>query len=242
MITSNIEWNNLHVKLIESIEGKWVTQVPPPVIWLQRQRKRVCNPLDHTYRDDRSGSDANQRLTMVASRVQGLHRRLISLPNTHRTSSLTYQPCWKRLNQGKKCWSSGFSILDNNKTLKMWRECIQQWTYSGYPDLSPCREALYHFLVAYALSTLWTLCNEPWELPACLIDKMSPELLLHSPRCIFHRSDDWTPDRDECCLWSWQISSNRWQCDSVATLLALHTTQPSLQGSWYLVVGFSSYL
>jgi len=71
----------------------------------------------------------------------------------------------------------------------MW-DCIQQSTKSGYPDSSPSRAALYQFLVAYALSTLWTQCNEPFELHARHIEQTSPALLLQCTKCILHCSDN----------------------------------------------------
>jgi len=57
-------------------------------------------------------------LTTVASIMQGLHWRLMTLLNKHHTSSLTYQPCRKRLNHGKKPCTARFSILDDEKTLQ----------------------------------------------------------------------------------------------------------------------------
>jgi len=118
MITSSIKLNNLHVKQIESIQVNCVAQVPPRAIWLRRQRKMVYSSLDRAYRDSISGSDAEKRLTTVASIVQGLHRRLMPLLDNHHTSSLTYRPCCKRLNQGKKPFNARFSILDHEQTLQ----------------------------------------------------------------------------------------------------------------------------
>jgi len=106
------------VKQIESIQVNCVAQVPRWAIWLRRQRKKVYSSLDRAYRDDISGSDAEKRLMTVASIVHGLHRRLIRLLDNHHTSSLTYRPCFKRLNQGKKPFNAWFSILDNEKTLQ----------------------------------------------------------------------------------------------------------------------------
>ena len=93
------------------------------------------------------------------------------------------------------------------------------------------------FVVAYAFSTLWTQCNEAYELLARHIEKTLPELLLHFTHCILHCWDDWNTDHDQRSLWSSQICWNTKQCDSVAQLLALQTTWPSHQGSWYLVAG-----
>jgi len=68
--------------------------------------------------DDISGSDTEKRLTTVASIMQGLHRRLMPLLDNHHTSSLTYRPHCKHLNQGKKPFNARFSILDDEKTLQ----------------------------------------------------------------------------------------------------------------------------
>jgi len=54
----------------------------------------------------------------VASSFDGLHQRLMPLFHNHHTSSLTYQPCCKHLNQGKKPFNTQYSILDNKKTLQ----------------------------------------------------------------------------------------------------------------------------
>ena len=81
-------------------------------------------------------------------------------------------------------------------------------------------------------------CNEPYKLLACHIEKTSPELLLSCTKGILHRWDDWITDGDRRSLCSRQISWNTKQCDSVAPLLALHTTWASHQGSWFLVTGF----
>jgi len=35
------------MKQIESIEVDHVARIPPPAIWLRRQRKKVYSPLDH---------------------------------------------------------------------------------------------------------------------------------------------------------------------------------------------------
>jgi len=78
----------------------------------------VYSSLDRAYRDDISGSDAEKRLTTVASIVQGLCRRLMPLLDNHHTSSLTYRPCCKRLDQGKKPCNAQFSILSDEKTLQ----------------------------------------------------------------------------------------------------------------------------
>jgi len=56
---------------------------------------------------------------MVASIVQGLHRRLMPLLDDHQTSSLTYRPCCKWLNQGKKPFNARFCILDDEKALQL---------------------------------------------------------------------------------------------------------------------------
>jgi len=79
----------------------------------------VYSSLDRAYRDDISGSDTEQRLTTVASIVQGLHQRLMPLLDNPHTSSLTYRPRCKRLNEGKKHGNDRFSILDDEKSLQL---------------------------------------------------------------------------------------------------------------------------
>jgi len=78
----------------------------------------VYSSLDRAYRDDISGCDDETRLTTVTSIMQGLHRRLMPLLDNHHTSSLTYRPCCKRLNQGIKTFNARFSILDDEKTIQ----------------------------------------------------------------------------------------------------------------------------
>jgi len=128
-ITSSIESNNLHVKQIESIQVNHVGQVPPRAIWLRRQKKKVYSSLDPAYRDDISGSDAEMRLTMVPSIVDGLQQRLMPLLDDHHTSSLTYWPCCKRLDQRKKPLNAWFSILNSEKTLQPCGNAICSWLY-----------------------------------------------------------------------------------------------------------------
>jgi len=70
-------------------------------------------------RDDTSSSDAEKRLTTVASIMQGLHGRLMSHLDNHRTSSLHYRPCDNSLEGGRKPWNTRFSILDEQKTLEL---------------------------------------------------------------------------------------------------------------------------
>jgi len=120
-------------------------------------------------------------------------------------------------------------------------ECVLQSTYCGYLDSSPSRDTLYHILVAHAFSTEWTQWNEPYELPACRIEKASLEFPLHYTECILHHSNDCNADHDQHSLWSWPIFWSITQCDFVARLPALHTTGPSRQGYWFLVVVLSSF-
>jgi len=98
-----------------------VAEVPLRAIWLWRLQKNVNRSLDRADRDTMSGSDAKRRLTTGDSIVHGLHRTLMPLLNNHYTSSLMYRPCCKRLNQGKKPFNTGFSILHDEKTLQLCR-------------------------------------------------------------------------------------------------------------------------
>jgi len=133
-ITSSIESNNLRVKQIESIQVSRVAQVPPRAILLRHQRKKVYSSLNSAYRDDMRGSDTQKRLTTVASIVQWLVRSLMPLLNNHHTSSVTYQPSCKSLDQGKKPCNAQFSILDDDKTLHPYgnesrsRHTVASWT------------------------------------------------------------------------------------------------------------------
>jgi len=120
-------------------------------------------------------------------------------------------------------------------------ECVQPLIESGYLDLSSSREALYHFLVVYTFSTLWTQCKEPYELPACHIEKMSQEAPQNYLKCILHYADNWNTDCDWRTLWSQLLSWNTKQCDSVDLLLAFHTTRPRYKGSWFLVTWCLSF-
>jgi len=81
--------------------------------------------------------------------------------------------------------------------------------------------------------TIRTACLSHWEDVTWL--------LLCFSGCSLHHWDDWNTERDQRSLWSRQISWNTKQCDSVAPLLALHTTRPSLQAFWFLVAGFSPF-
>jgi len=118
MITFGIESDNIHVKHIHGIQVNCVTQVPLRAIWLWHQQKQVLSYVDSTYTDDSSGSNAKERLTMVACIVQRLNQRLMPPLNNQHTSSLTYPPCCKRLNQGNMPFNAQFSILDEQQTLQ----------------------------------------------------------------------------------------------------------------------------
>jgi len=118
MITSSIWSNHLRVKQIESIQVNRVAQIPSQAIWVWCQWKMVNGSLDCTYRDDISGSDSEMRLMMVASIMERLHWRLMSLLDNHHTSSQTYRLCYKPHNQGEKLFDSSFTILDDEQTLQ----------------------------------------------------------------------------------------------------------------------------
>jgi len=121
-------------------------------------------------------------------------------------------------------------------------DCLPQWTWSGYPDSSLFGDALYHFLVAYAFSTLWTQLNEPYEWLARCIGNTSPECLVRCTECTLHHWDNRNTDHDRCSLWSWQICRNTKRCGSVAPLLTIHTTRPRHQGSRFLVLCFLTFV
>jgi len=71
MISWYIQSNHLHLKQIESIHVNHAAQVPLHAIWLQHPRQLVYCPLECSYIDNKSGSDAKTRLKNVASIVQG---------------------------------------------------------------------------------------------------------------------------------------------------------------------------
>jgi hypothetical protein len=118
MITWSIKSIKLHVKQIETIQVIHIAQVPLQAIWLRHQRKKVYSSLDCAYVDDISGSNTKKWLLTVAAIVIGLHRRLIPFLDNYNTSSLTYRPCGKCLNQGKMLFNARFSIIDDEKTLQ----------------------------------------------------------------------------------------------------------------------------
>jgi len=122
------------------------------------------------------------------------------------------------------------------------RQCVKHSTLGWYWELSSFRDALYHFLVAYDFCTLWILSNELYELLACCIEKKLLELLLCCTECILHSWDDWIINHDQHSLWSWQCSRTTMECNSVATVLALHTARPTYQGSWSQVAGVSLFI
>jgi len=117
------------------IQVNAVAQVPPRAIRMQCQQKNMYSTCNHTDRDHISGSDAEKRLTMIASMVQGLHPRLMPLFTNHHTSSLANQPCCKHLNQCKRTFTAWCSKLNNEKTLQQWgnasssRHKVASWTH-----------------------------------------------------------------------------------------------------------------
>jgi len=78
----------------------------------------VYSHLDCAYRNDINYCDTEQRLTMVASIVQGFNQRLMSLLNNRHSCSLIYQLCCQSLNQGRKFFNIGFSIFDHKETVQ----------------------------------------------------------------------------------------------------------------------------
>ena len=133
-----------------------VGEVPLRAIWLRRQPKRVCSSSGHAFGDYISSAEFQKRLETVASLVQRLPRRLMPLLDNHNTSSLTYPPFCKRLNQGKKLCNALFSILNDEKTLQACRkvshnglrqsiqtrphpekECIISWWLMVSPPCGP---------------------------------------------------------------------------------------------------------
>jgi len=115
------------VKQIEIIHINRIAQVPPTAIWLRRQWKKVYSSLVHADRDNVSHADAKMIFTTVASMVQRLDVRLMPLLDNHHTSSLTYRPCFKCLNHGKKPCTARLSILDDTKPLQLCGNASRSW-------------------------------------------------------------------------------------------------------------------
>jgi hypothetical protein len=61
-------------------------------------------------------------------------------------------------------------------------------------DSSPSRDSLYHCLVAYVFSTVWTQCNERYDLLVRRINKTSLELFLCCLECVLQLWDKWNID------------------------------------------------
>jgi len=127
MITLRIELNTLYVPHIPSISVNCVAQVPPHAIWLRNLRKKVYCHLDRVYRADIGGSNTEKRLIKIGSIVQESYQRLMSLLNNHHATSLTYLPCSKYLNQGKKCFNDQCSILNNDETVQLCWNVSSGW-------------------------------------------------------------------------------------------------------------------
>jgi len=92
MIASCIQLNNLYVKQIETIGVNHIPEVQWGAILLQPKWKKVYSPLDQAYREEVNDSDSEKMDIMVASVVQWLHWRLMSLINKYHTSTLIYRP------------------------------------------------------------------------------------------------------------------------------------------------------
>jgi hypothetical protein len=92
MIASSIVSNNLHIKHIQPIHAKGVAQVPPWAMLLWGEKKKVQSFVDPADRDDITGSDTEQRLTIVASIMEVLLWRVKPLLDNYNFSSLPYQP------------------------------------------------------------------------------------------------------------------------------------------------------
>lgn len=92
MIASSIQLNNLHVNQTETIKVNHVPEVQWDAIWWQPQWKKVYRLFDRAYRQEVNGSDTETIVMMVASIMQWLHLRSMSLINKYYTRTLIYQP------------------------------------------------------------------------------------------------------------------------------------------------------
>jgi hypothetical protein len=152
-----------------------------------------------------------------------------------------YRPCGEWPNHGKKPISGSIQYPQWWKDTAIMRECVQQSSSSCYSKSSLFRDPLYHFLLAYNFFTLWTQCNELCELLAYCIEKKLQELLMHCTECLLHYWNAWNINHNQPILWSRQSSRNTMECNSVAPIVALHTAQPTHEGSWFQIAGVSLF-
>ena len=118
-ITSSIKLNNLDIQYKKYIQVMCVAEVQPSVIWRRHQPKRVYFTLDRENMNNTGGCYNKKSLTMESSTVQGLHPRLTSLLHNPHISSQAYQPCCNCLNECNKRIQAYFSILANEKALRL---------------------------------------------------------------------------------------------------------------------------
>jgi len=91
----------------------------PRAIWLQNKQNTVYSIVDCTYRANNRGSNAENSRRMVASITEVLYWMLLHLLDNRHTSCLTYQPCWKHLNQGKMAFNAWLHILHDKISLQL---------------------------------------------------------------------------------------------------------------------------
>jgi hypothetical protein len=87
-----------------------VAKVTPCTIWLWHSLSKVYSPVDCTYRDTISSSDAKMSRTIVAFFLHVLHWRLMSLLPNHHNISLSYRQRCKWLSKSMMPLDSEFSI------------------------------------------------------------------------------------------------------------------------------------
>jgi len=92
---------------------------------------------------------------MVACIVQRLHRRLISLLENHHTSSLTYRPWCKCVNQSNKCFNTRFIILRNKKKLQ---PCWNASSSGPKVNVQKCPNSEKHCIISW-----WLMISLPCE-------------------------------------------------------------------------------
>ena len=98
-------------------------------------------------------SDAKKRLITVASHVQGLYQHFTRLINAHHHTSLTYHPCYNRLNLGVKPFNTQFSILNDVKRLQLCGNTSSSW-YKVAIRTCPCPGK-------HCISSWWLMVSPP---------------------------------------------------------------------------------
>jgi len=87
--------------------------------------------MDRAYGDEISGFHAKMRFTIVASFVQELHWRLMSLLWNYHFCSLKCQPCCKCQNKDRKPFNGQVSISDDRNKVQPGSNMSSSWLTVG---------------------------------------------------------------------------------------------------------------